>query len=171
MLPVPSTAYRSKPRPSQSYFLTGPNVIPKSALVDRLRNRTRLTNLAVALIAGALCLSLLFNMTHWASEGRIGGSSSTIWNVESRQQVAAAESIQSTIQRSPEMTSLNHLVMVAGHAIWIGSDPLQRQNDDDWILSPIQKGGSVETFYRHIATGYDSGPACLRFPRISCCVY
>lgn len=33
------------------------------------------------------------------------------------------------------------------------TDASHREHDDDWILQPIQKGGSVKTFYKHVARG------------------
>lgn len=33
------------------------------------------------------------------------------------------------------------------------ADASHREHDDDWILQPIQKGGSVNTFFKHISTG------------------
>jgi hypothetical protein len=43
--------------------------------------------------------------------------------------------------------------MVAGLAIWKGWDPNARANDSDWVLTPIQRGGSVRTFFKHIEAG------------------
>lgn len=65
-------------------------------------------------------------------------------------------SIESTIERSPEIRGLSHLIIVAGHAIWTGSDPSNRDQDDDWILAPYQRGGSVKTFWKHIARGVEN---------------
>jgi hypothetical protein len=148
MLPIPSTAYRGKGRHNQkSYFMTNSSDMSKSAqsVIERLRGRTRLTNLGVSLILGLLGLSVLFNLRSWSSPQfdrphiPLGRSTS--------------ESIEATIERSPEISSLTHLVMVAGHAIWKGADPELRSNDSEWVLTPIQKGGSVNTFYKHIQTG------------------
>lgn len=33
------------------------------------------------------------------------------------------------------------------------TDAGNRENDEDWVLQPIQKGGSVKTFYKHIERG------------------
>lgn len=62
-------------------------------------------------------------------------------------------SIESTIQRPTELQQLEHLVVVAGHAIWTGFDASRYDDDSDWILTPFQKGGSVTTFFKHIQAG------------------
>ena len=64
-------------------------------------------------------------------------------------------SIETTIERDPRFAELNHLIMVPGHAIWTGHDASMASEDEDWILEPIQKGGSVKTFIRHIEEGVD----------------
>ncbi len=43
--------------------------------------------------------------------------------------------------------------MVPGHAIWIGQDPHNAEDDDEWILENMQKGGSVKTYIKHIKEG------------------
>ena len=154
MLPIPSTAYRSKPRGSQSYFVSGPSTLPKS-IFERLRTRARLTNLAVGLILSTLSLSVFLNLRHW-SAGGLGLSTSLDPTVRfsSPRKATSVGSIENTIERTPEMAGLSHLVMVAGHAIWKGSDPEARGNDSEWVLTPIQRGGSVNTFFKHIEAGW-----------------
>ncbi|KAK4704890.1 hypothetical protein P7C70_g1323, partial [Phenoliferia sp. Uapishka_3] len=39
---------------------------------------------------------------------------------------------------------------VPGHAIFTGCQASQATSDEDWILEPYQKGGSVRTFIKHI---------------------
>ena len=58
-----------------------------------------------------------------------------------------------TIERDPRFTELDHLILVPGHAIWTGHDPSIVREDDDWILEPMQKGGSVKTYISHIMEG------------------
>lgn len=151
MLP---TAYRSKPRGSQgSYFVSGPSSLPKS-IFERLRTRARLTNLAVGLILSAFSLSVLLNLRHWSAGGLGGYGSLDPSSRFSSRKSSSVGSIENTIERTKEMAGLTHLVMVAGHAIWKGSDPELRGNDSEWVLTPIQRGGSVKTFYKHIEAGY-----------------
>lgn len=60
-------------------------------------------------------------------------------------------SIRSTLQ-SPH-SDLTHLIMVPGHAIWTGSSASTSLLDSSWILEPMQKGGAVKTFLKHITKG------------------
>lgn len=53
------------------------------------------------------------------------------------------------------MKSLNHLVMVPGHAIWIGNDVDKVEDDKEWVLEGMQKGGSVRTFMKHLEMGVE----------------
>jgi hypothetical protein len=45
------------------------------------------------------------------------------------------------------------MIMVPGHAIWVGRDRNRIGEDEDWVLQPVQQGGSVRTFVRHIVEG------------------
>ena len=65
-----------------------------------------------------------------------------------RTKTAIPLSIRSTLQ-SPH-SDLHHLILVPGHAIWIGCEATEATRDADWILEPMQKGGSVKTFISHI---------------------
>jgi hypothetical protein len=77
MLPQPATSYRSKYRHgssassgsiSTSFLSSGAGLSVSSAsqsLLDRLRTRARLTNLAVGLILGLLSFSLLVNLNFY----------------------------------------------------------------------------------------------------------
>lgn len=153
MLPVPSTAYRSRQRPpSQKSFLV-PGHLSRSAqgVSDRFRARTRLTNLAVTIITSSLCLSLLVNFKLWSS-GRVRSGDGEI-SLFSSAPGSKIASIEQTIDRTDDLTRLTHLVLVAGHAIWKGGQADRRDDDDNWVLTPIQKGGSVKTFYKHIEAG------------------
>lgn len=153
MLPIPSTAYRTRPRNSQSYFVSGPSALPNS-IFERLRTRARLTNLAVGLIVSLLGFSVIVNLRYYSSDRlRIPHSLARTQSFGSTSKTTSIASIENTIERTEEMRGLDHLVMVAGHAIWKGSDPENRANDSEWVLTPVQKGGSVKTFYKHIEAG------------------
>jgi hypothetical protein len=111
MLPVPSTAYRSKPRGSQSYFVSGPSTLP-SSVFESLRTRARLTNLAVGLILSALGFSVILNLRHWSvASGRLGLSTSLDPNgrFSSSRKPTSIGSIENTIERTEEMAGLTHL--------------------------------------------------------------
>ncbi|CEG70160.1 hypothetical protein RMATCC62417_06107 [Rhizopus microsporus] len=54
------------------------------------------------------------------------------------------------------LSSQQHAVIVAGHAIYIGPHDLDQLGiDANWILEPFQKGGQVKTFVDHIKRGID----------------
>lgn len=62
------------------------------------------------------------------------------------------DSLKATLD-SPH-ASLKHLVMVPGHAIWLGGRDASRATlDSDWILEPAQHGGQVKTYIKHITKG------------------
>lgn len=168
MLPAPNTAYRSKPNGGRnghnSFFVAGAFTTNSAqSLAERLRARTRLTNLAVALLVLGLGASALINANLWLSTRYPNGYRSHHDSFDRDQahhhspplnlQKNNAPSIEATIERTGEIAGLTHLIMVAGHAIWKGADPEKREEDDEWVLTPIQKGGSVRTFYKHIEAG------------------
>ncbi|KAJ9115212.1 hypothetical protein QFC20_001079 [Naganishia adeliensis] len=180
MLPRWSTpAYRTTPNRNTGRFIAGSGSLSLFAssgisLNERLRTRARLTNLAVGLILLALALSVVANLSYWLAEpnlstsittGRagkprwkeqldklasLGGSSHSSTGFTDSD---APLSIEATIDRQEGLRKLDHLVMVAGHAVWTGTDAGNREDDEDWVLQPIQKGGSVKTFYKHIERG------------------
>jgi hypothetical protein len=45
--------------------------------------------------------------------------------------------------------------MVPGHAIWVGHDVDKVEQDSEWVLEGMQKGGSVRTFLKHIEMGVE----------------
>jgi len=56
--------------------------------------------------------------------------------------------------REPWAESLDHLIIVPGHAIWKGVDPDKRTQDSEWVLEPYQMGaGNTQVFWEHIAVG------------------
>ncbi|KAJ9115070.1 hypothetical protein QFC22_005398 [Naganishia vaughanmartiniae] len=181
MLPRWSTpAYRStNPNRNAGRFISGAGGLSVFAssgqsLNERLRTRARLTNFAVGLILLLLGLSLGTNFTYWLAEPDVGSTfGGTKWSLplqklsklgfndrgtSSLTSSSPPISIESTIDREAAWKELDHLVMVAGHAIWKGTDATKREDDDDWVLQPIQQGGSVKTFYKHISRGGQTRP-------------
>lgn len=92
-------------------------------------------------------------------------------------------SIRATLQ-SPH-SNLRHLVIVRpslpsllrvddrpssaqvpGHAIWTGCDATHATQDTDWILEPMQRGGSVKTYLKHIIKGCASRSRCSHAHRL-----
>lgn len=147
MLPRWSTpAYRTTPNRNTGRFIAGSGSLSLFAssgisLNERLRTRARLTNLAVGLILLALALSVVANLSYWLSEpdadsslksaragkprwkeqldklASLGGSSHASTGFTDSD---APLSIEATIDRQEGLRKLDHLVMVAGHAVWTG---------------------------------------------------
>jgi hypothetical protein len=63
------------------------------------------------------------------------------------------------VDPTPPFPHLKDLIMVAGHAIYLGSDLTKIESDEGWILEPYQKGGQVKTFLKHIQTGMEMAKA------------
>lgn len=110
--------------------------------VDVLLSRSRITNLAVVLLAGITALSLLVNLSYWLS------------SPSSSHARPSGKSISATIARPRALQGLSHLVIVPGHAIWEGTDASARLDEDNWVLEPYQRdGGRVDAFFQHITRG------------------
>lgn len=154
MLPVPNTARRSMRAPAGAYA-----PLPLSgSVMGVLRQRTRLTNLAVSLLFAILCLSLLTNV-QYALAPHIQPSPIDLARKEWDEVVAPEQldsgrppSVEATINRDRRMASVNHLVVVPGHAVWTGHDATEAHHDDQWVLETMQRGGSVNTYIQHIET-------------------
>lgn len=183
MLPTPAS-HRPAGRP-KIFFPSSTREPSPSRLWQTLRTRARLTNFAVSVILAILATSLLLNIHVYAFGGRGGGgpgggrsrlsgsgrlgehafsASSLVPSLaKGWDDVATAEqfdagvplSIETTVERDERFEALSHLVMVPGHAIWIGRDPENVEDDDEWILEGMQKGGSVKTYVKHIREGVD----------------
>lgn len=147
-LPLPSSS-RSRPR---TYFPSNPS--SQTSILTHLRSRTRLTNLAVALIILLTISSISLNASYYLSPSP---QSQTRYKTNSNSRTGndRPASIEETIDRDPRMKSLNHLVMVPGHAIWIGNDVDKVEDDKEWVLEGMQKGGSVRTFMKHLEMGVE----------------
>jgi len=144
MLPLPTS---SRPKQTRLYF---PSLPPTQSynsqtLFTYLRSRTRLTNLAFLLILTAFSLSLLINLDLYLS--------ATNPFPARRKELEVPPSIEMTIERDPRFQELDHLILVACHAIWTGRDGNVAGADEDWVLEPMQRGGSVRTFIKHIQEG------------------
>ncbi|TXT06119.1 hypothetical protein VHUM_03592 [Vanrija humicola] len=130
-----------------------------------LRTRTRLTNLAVLILLAITGVSLLANVNYmlagWSPAPPSAVSlSRAAWDewdeLASNDMVHSGRppSVETTITRDSRMEDVDHLIMVPGHAVWVGHDPsVAAIHDDDWVLERYQKGGSVQTFVGHIERG------------------
>lgn len=56
---------------------------------------------------------------------------------------------------APPLEGLTDLIMVAGHAIFVGDDPTRVNDDEWWVLEEFQRGGQVATFIDHIRKGVE----------------
>ncbi|TKA52109.1 hypothetical protein B0A53_04769 [Rhodotorula sp. CCFEE 5036] len=111
-----------------------------------LTARSRATRLAVWLLGATLAVSVLLNIRFLVWDGHRGF----------RERVHAYTVPQSVLSTIPAQASpLRHLVIVPGHAVWSGSDASLASRDRDWILEPMQKGGSVRTYLKHIVKGVE----------------
>ncbi|KAF9476368.1 hypothetical protein BDN70DRAFT_882547 [Pholiota conissans] len=129
MLPTPSVAtFRRKTFPLAAS--------PRKKLLDNLTRRSRLTNLAVFLIASVCSISLLINLRQWALLPTLGP-------------LPTHTVAFSTANYPSTRKKLDHLVVVPCHSIWQGTSSWLEEKD--WLLEPYQKGpGRVRAFYQHI---------------------
>ncbi|KZT72146.1 hypothetical protein DAEQUDRAFT_749578 [Daedalea quercina L-15889] len=139
MLPLPISSSRKR-RLSRS------GLRHRRSVKDALLTRARITNLGLSLLTCVAVLSLLFNLSYHLS-------SPTNSTYQSLHRPLPFD-ILSTIQRHDVLSTIDHLIMVPGHAIWKGTDVRRRLDEEEWILEPYQRGGGrVDAFYRHIAAG------------------
>jgi hypothetical protein len=129
MLPTPVSFQRQK-----SLIF---NQRPRS-FAKYLRGPARLTNLSALVLLTLLVISLFLNFRHHYSPIR---------NV-------ALRSIIETLPSRPSASALDHLVIVPGHAIWIGARVEDTEDEDSWLLAPYQRGrGRPSIFRAHISLG------------------
>ncbi|CAE6459224.1 unnamed protein product [Rhizoctonia solani] len=136
MLPT----YNSYPNYRRPPALSRHSYTPVGSLRERLLSRSRVTNLGLVLISCVLGLSLLSNLRHaYLSRGYT---------------TRTFQSITDTVSYNHSEPELDHLIMVAGHAIWKGGDPASYEQDSEWVLDVAQAGrGNPKAFYAHIAKG------------------
>lgn len=146
MLPLPASFRVRQPSPfsrttRKSYRSTR----------DVLLTRARVTNLGLLLLVSFAALSFLVNLIFYLSSG---GESEPQNSKLRASPHTRPSSILSTIQRDPTLSSLSHLIIVPGHAIWKGTDSARILDEDDWVLESYQHGGGrVAAFYNHIVAG------------------
>ena len=110
-----------------------------------LLTRARVTNLGFGLLAGIAALSLLVNLGYYFSSSP--EPHHTLGSL-------APHAIYSAIDHGNHLRTLDHLVIVPGHAIWKGTSAKHVFDEDSWHLEPFQRGGgSVQAIYNHIARG------------------
>lgn len=132
-------------------------------LRERLAARSRVTNLGIALLLGIASLSILMNM-RFLLFGRSYIPPPGFGTWQSFHGLTPSMLTDSVPSPPKGVEKLNHMVLVPGHAIWAGNDFKDRFNDENWILEPYQRGGSVKTFWKHIEKGVeiaDADPTAL----------
>ncbi|KAF8608712.1 hypothetical protein BDV93DRAFT_518783 [Ceratobasidium sp. AG-I] len=139
MLPT----YNSNFRRQKYRSLSQPT--PVGSLRDRLLSRSRATNLALIIFGCILGASILTNLRYSFLLSR---------SAYTQRFDSVPELIADTVAYNDSVSDLDHLIIVAGHAIWKGGDPEDRQFDSEWVLDVAQEGrGNPEAFYAHIAKG------------------
>ena len=110
-----------------------------------LRAPARLTNLGALILSSLLALSLLLNLRLFYLD-----DSPTIHNP-----TQLLRSIVETLpERRPSASGLDHLVIVPGHAIWVGAHEDEAEMEDSWLLASYQKGRRRPSVFRaHISRG------------------
>jgi hypothetical protein len=146
---------------------------------SNLTARARTTNLAVLLLLLTLVLSLLYNIRFYLHEHPLSGEkdrlplsiratlpqSNRLAITKHGQRKLIGDSRQpggedkgSIVAPGPttdsiDLSILSHLVIVPGHAVWRGRTQEEAVQDENWVLEEMQKGGSVQTFIKHVMKG------------------
>lgn len=122
---------------------------------ERLSARSRVTNLGILLLMGVACVSILLNLrlliTTRGKYSRIPPPGFGLW--ETFHGLTPQMLKENLPDPYPGSDKLNHLVIVAGHAVWAGSRFQDRENDENWVLEEYQRGGSIKTYWKHIERG------------------
>ncbi|EKM60566.1 uncharacterized protein PHACADRAFT_82175 [Phanerochaete carnosa HHB-10118-sp] len=138
MLPTPVSYHTKRDSISRS----------KRPLRDVLLARARVTNLGLCILICIASVSLLVNLGYYSSSG-------PTTHLISSELLPHPEI--STVEHDSQLLSLDHLVMVPGHAIWKGSKPGRVLDEENWLLEPYQATkGRLEAFYNHIARGVET---------------
>ncbi len=105
-----------------------------------LRAPARLTNFSAVVLLALLTLSILLNFRSLVTSPT--------------KDAALPRSIVETLPVKSPASGLDHLVIVPGHAIWIGAHPEDAENEDSWLLASYQRGRKRPSIFRaHIARG------------------
>ena len=117
-----------------------------------LLTRSRFTNLGVVILSSITAVSLLLNVFHYLDSTT--PSDNTLGTDTLTYQLSDENDDSQNVIRESWTDSLDHLIIVPGHAIWKGFDPDKRTQDSEWILEPYQKGsGKTHVFWESIAAG------------------
>lgn len=133
-------------------------LVSRRTLTDTLLSRSRFTNCAVTLLIILTSFSLYHNLRFWLSSNSIfsqpGLCRASTTPSDQKYSTKFGSSWWATVTHPPNTENLEHLIIVPGHAIWIGNDPGQRLDESQWVLEPYQKGRArLEALYQHIQRG------------------
>ena len=121
-------------------------------LLHALLTTSRLTNLGLIILSSITAISLLLNLFHYLDNTT--PSDSSLGTDTLTYQLSDENDDSQNVIRESWTDSLDHLIIVPGHAIWKGFDPDKRTQDSEWILEPYQKGsGKTHVFWESIAAG------------------
>lgn len=124
------------------------------SLLDILLTRSRLTNLGLIIISSITTLSLLLNVVHYHYLDSTLSSHDRLDADTIKHRLFDENDDSQNMIRESWAESLDHLIIVPGHAIWKGVDPDKRTQDSEWILKPYQKGNMrAQVFWEHISVG------------------
>ncbi|KAF7298132.1 hypothetical protein HMN09_01034600 [Mycena chlorophos] len=130
MLPAPVVGRKHGFRRSTSPYLS---------LSGNLLARSRATNLAVLGLAFIAGLSLLLNLQLYYFPSAHDSPNSSL----------------SLLASLPKLQdNLEHLIVVPGHAIWLGRDPSLRAEPSEWAFQSYQASqdsSRLDVFFQHIA--------------------
>ena len=154
MLPVPAATTRRRPYTSRSLSIGSASLSRRGwrRYAHFILARSRVTNLAVLILSACLLLSTLLNFRHYyLSDRRKHGGFARHGPFH------RLRSIEDTIERPPALQALRHLILVPGHAVWLGRDANDALNETAWVLEPYQRGPGAEThveaFVNHVRKG------------------
>lgn len=150
MLPTPATSRRYQVIHRKDAYLVQHGRFNRFTLLGP----SRVTNLGILILGGSLLLSLLFNLRAFVFRYSQPENQLSSPTFDTRRRTSVPRSVLETIQRDQAFTGLEHLIIVAGHAVWKGCTPDGRLDEMNWILEEKQKGGgNVNAFFRHIEAG------------------
>ncbi|KAI5117191.1 hypothetical protein M0805_004961 [Coniferiporia weirii] len=168
MLPAPVSSRRRQYRKPSSSGIT--STYDWSYRIHLLFLRSRVTNLAVLLLVASLVLSLLVNIRHWVERGQPSNELYDYYGKSSylaygRGRTGTPKSIEDTIGRSVGLQKLEHLIVVPGHGVWLGSDVRETLDEYSWAMQNYHNGGGggaqtrIEAFVGHIRKGVELADA------------
>lgn len=116
-------------------------------LRDVLLTRARVTNLAVCMLAAFAGVSFFINLTYYFFPNSPNHPLADL---------SSPNSILVTVARDTALRSMEHLVIVPGHAIWEGSRPDDTFDEYSWLMESFQHGDKsarIQAYYDHIVRG------------------